>query len=184
MQSTGIDGEQAILLIEGHQLVEPEFLELINSLLCSGDVPGLYTSEELDPLLVPLRDQASQDGFRGPIYTYFAQRVLCNLHVVLILDCSSADFILNCEANPALYKCCSFQWLDGWSKSSMLKSKFYYNISFYCVLVINSLNVLKLLSLDMLLKYYIHITLSEYANCNYNLSIELSGCIMAPLLTI
>lgn len=125
MQSAGIDGEQVILLIEDHQLVEAEFLELINSLLCSGDVPGLYTSEELDPLLAPLRDQASQDGFRGPIHAYFAQRVLCNLHIVLIMDSSSTNFVVNCEANPALYKCCSFQWLEGWNKSSMLKSKNY-----------------------------------------------------------
>ncbi|XP_047126593.1 cytoplasmic dynein 2 heavy chain 1 isoform X1 [Hydra vulgaris] len=121
MQSAGISGEQVVLLIEDYQLVEPNFLELINSLLCSGDVPGLYTSEELDPLLVPLREQASQEGYRGPIYGYFAQRVLCNLHVVLIMDCSSSNFVINCEANPALYKCCSFQWLDSWTKSSMLQ---------------------------------------------------------------
>ena len=123
MQTAGIDGDQVIFLIEDQQLVEPEFLELINSLLSSGEVPGLYTSEELDPLLGPLRDQASQDGFRGPIYAYFAQRVMCNLHIVLILDSSSPNFIINCEANPALYKCCSFQWMEGWSKNSMVSSK-------------------------------------------------------------
>ena len=123
MQSAGISGEQVVLLIEDHQLVESNFLELINSLLCSGDVPGLYTPEELDPLLISLREQASQEGYRGPIYGYFAQRVLCNLHVVLIMDCSSSNFVINCEANPALYKCCSFQWLDSWTKSSMLQSK-------------------------------------------------------------
>ena len=123
MQSAGIDGEQVIFLLEDHQLLEPEFLEFMNSVLCSGDVPGLYSGEELDPLLVSLKDQASQDGFRGSMYAYFAQRVLCNLHVVLIMDCSSTNFVSNCEANPALYKCCSFQWLAGWTKNSMLKSK-------------------------------------------------------------
>lgn len=122
MQSAGIEGEQVILLVEDHHLVEPEFLELINSLICCGEVPGLYAAEELDPLLAPLRDRASQDGFRGTIYAYFAQRVRCNLHVVLIMDCSSSSFVLNCEANPALYKSCSFQWMDEWSRESMLKS--------------------------------------------------------------
>ncbi|MEM7072069.1 MAG: hypothetical protein AAF418_00730, partial [Pseudomonadota bacterium] len=99
-------------------------------------VPGLYTSEELDPLLNPLRDQASQDGFRGPMHAYFAQRVMCNLHVVLIMDSNASSFVVNCEANPALYKCCSFQWLDGWSKSSMLKSK----SSFLALSVLNCEN--------------------------------------------
>lgn len=123
MQTAGLEGEQVILLLEDHQLLEDDFLELINSLLSSGDVPGLYTAEELDPLLAPLRDQASQDGFRGPIYSYYWHRVMCNLHIVLVMDCHAAQFVAHCEANPALYKCCSFQWLDGWEKRSMMSSK-------------------------------------------------------------
>ena len=123
MQTAGLEGEQVILLLEDHQLLEDDFLELINSLLSSGDVPGLYTAEELDPLLAPLRDQASQDGFRGPIYSYYSHRVMFNLHIVLVMDCHATQFVAHCEANPALYKCCSFQWLDGWEKRSMMSSK-------------------------------------------------------------
>lgn len=123
MQVAGIDGENIILLIEDHQMVEPVFLELINSLLCAGDVPGLYTSEELEPLLSPLREQAMQEEFRGPLYAYFAHRVMKHLHVVLIMDCTSSSFTAHCEANPALYKSSSFQWMDSWSKESMLKGE-------------------------------------------------------------
>lgn len=36
-----------------------------------GEVSGLYTIEELEPLLSPLKDQASQDGFTGPVFNYF-----------------------------------------------------------------------------------------------------------------
>lgn len=38
----------------------------------SGEVPGLYTPEELEPLLSSLKDAASQDGFTGPLYNYFS----------------------------------------------------------------------------------------------------------------
>uniref|UniRef100_H2ZF01 AAA+ ATPase domain-containing protein n=1 Tax=Ciona savignyi TaxID=51511 RepID=H2ZF01_CIOSA len=54
MQQAGIDGEQVVLLMEDFQLVHHSFLELVNSLLSAGEVPGLYNSEELDPLLTPL----------------------------------------------------------------------------------------------------------------------------------
>ena len=37
-----------------------------------GEVPGLYTPEELEPLLTSLKDAASQDGFTGPLYNYFS----------------------------------------------------------------------------------------------------------------
>lgn len=40
--------------------------------LSSGEVPGLYSPEELEPLLSPLKDAASQDGFTGPLYNYFS----------------------------------------------------------------------------------------------------------------
>ena len=122
MQLSGIEGEQVVLILEDHQ-VDGSFLELINSLLSAGEVPGLYTPEELEPLLGPLRDLASQDGFRGTLVSYFASRVKRNLHIVLIMDSSSKTFTSNCESNPAFYKSCSFQWMEGWSRESMAQSK-------------------------------------------------------------
>ena len=74
MQAAGIDGQQVVLLLEDHQFVDPQFLELTNSLLSAGEVPGLYTPEELEPLLAPIKDQASDAGFRGTIAQYFASR--------------------------------------------------------------------------------------------------------------
>lgn len=119
MQQTAIEGQQVVLILEDFQLVDASFLELINSLLSAGEVPGLYAAEELDALLSPLRDQASQDGHRGPMYNYFAKRVLNNLHVALIMDCTRESFTINCESNPAFYKKCAVQWMEGWGKSSM-----------------------------------------------------------------
>lgn len=44
-----------------------------------------------------------------------------NLHIVLIMDCSNSNFTINCESNPAFYRKCSVQWMEGWSESSMKK---------------------------------------------------------------
>ena len=35
---------------------------MVNSLLSSGEVPGLYTHEELEPLLAPLKEKAMEAG--------------------------------------------------------------------------------------------------------------------------
>ncbi|EDO38992.1 predicted protein [Nematostella vectensis] len=123
MQKAGIDGEQMAFVLEDHQLVDAAILELINSLLSAGEIPGLYSPEELEPLLSPLRDQASQEGFRGTMFSYFASRVRTNLHIVLIMDSSSPSFIVNCESNPAFFKTCAVQWMEQWSKESMIQSK-------------------------------------------------------------
>ena len=74
MQQAGVEGQQVVLLLEDHQFLQPQFLELINSLLSSGEIPGLYTPEELEPLLAPIRDQASDEGFRGTLISYYASR--------------------------------------------------------------------------------------------------------------
>ena len=51
MQLAGIESEQVFLLLEDHNLSSHDYLDMINSLLSSGEVPGLYSSEELEALL-------------------------------------------------------------------------------------------------------------------------------------
>jgi len=80
----GIEGKQVVLLLEDHQFVDQQFLELVNSLLSAGEVPGLYTHEELEPLLAPIKDQASEAGFRGTIVQYYASSMCSNFEVFII----------------------------------------------------------------------------------------------------
>ena len=115
MQASGVEGEQIFLMVEDHNIISDEMLDLLNSLLSSGEIPGLYSPEELEPLITPLKQAASNAGFTGDLFTFFAQSVLTNLHIVLVMDCSSPQFVVSCESNPAFYKECSVQWTDNWS---------------------------------------------------------------------
>ena len=106
MQLAGVEGQQVFMVLEDHNLnVNPAFLDMINSLLSSGEVPGLYSPEELEPLLASLREQASSQGVSN-LFTFFAQNVKANLHIVLIMESKSDSFLRNCESNPAIYKQC------------------------------------------------------------------------------
>ena len=51
LNEVGVEGKKYILFVEDHHLLEPSFLEVINSLISAGEAPGLYTSEEIDPML-------------------------------------------------------------------------------------------------------------------------------------
>ncbi|KAJ3022561.1 Cytoplasmic dynein 2 heavy chain 1 [Thoreauomyces humboldtii] len=120
LQAVGVAGEDAVLVMEDHQLPDPSFVESINSILSGGEVPGLYAPEELEALLSSLKDRHSEEGFRGTVFEFFVARVRRHLRVVLLLDSGSADFISRCEANPALYTRCQIGWLEGWTPESML----------------------------------------------------------------
>ncbi len=73
LQNAGVEGDQCILLMEDYQFIESTFVELINSLLSAGEISGLYTPDEFESILSPLREESSQEGFRGTMVQYFAQ---------------------------------------------------------------------------------------------------------------
>jgi dynein heavy chain 2 len=120
-QSAGVAGAHTVLYIEDYQITQDAILEVVNSLLSSGEVPGLYTHEELEPLLSPLKELMLQDGARTcrTPYEFFVSRVRDNLHICLGMDPDHPQFLVRCESNPALYMRCGILWLGEWSPSSL-----------------------------------------------------------------
>ena len=43
-------------------------------------------------------------------FSFFAKNARKNLHIILVMDCSSPEFVIRCESNPALYKECAILW--------------------------------------------------------------------------
>ena len=119
MAMAGVKGEHVVLLIEDHQVTAESILEVINSLLSSGEVPGLYSNEELEPLLMPLRERFREEGTHRSLYDFFVSRVRKYLHVVLSMDPTHPSFIYRCESNPALYTQCCTLWMGEWHTSSL-----------------------------------------------------------------
>lgn len=74
VQSAGIDGEPTILLLEEHHLREEDFAILASAIIFNGELPGLYTTEELDGLVAPLADLAAREEFSGNLEQYLYHR--------------------------------------------------------------------------------------------------------------
>lgn len=100
-----------------------------------------YLTQKLVPALTSLLNVSVSFSFAGCQLTFCDELLHCfhsptilllfvyhtplgiqqNLHIVLIMDCSNSTFTINCESNPAFYRKCSVQWMEGWSESSMKK---------------------------------------------------------------
>ncbi|VDM42915.1 unnamed protein product [Toxocara canis] len=119
MQCAAIDSEHVLFILEDYQILDPSFLQSINSILSSGDLPGLFTPQEFDGFSASLRDQASQDAYRGDLHSYFAGKVKRNMHIVLIMNVDEAGFAANCDANPSLYKECTVIWKEAWKRDTL-----------------------------------------------------------------
>ena len=119
LQIAGVKGEHTVLFVEDFQIVSESILEVINSLLSSGEVPGLYTHEELEPILSPLREEMQEDGRFHTPYEFFVSRIRKNLHIVLSMDPGHPQILYRCESNPALYSQCTVLWIGEWRNASL-----------------------------------------------------------------
>lgn len=68
-------------------LIHTEFSHtvLFSAIIETGEVPGLHSQEELEPLLSPLKEQMREDGNHKTTYDFFVGRVQKNLHVALCM---------------------------------------------------------------------------------------------------
>ncbi|CEO98015.1 hypothetical protein PBRA_006129 [Plasmodiophora brassicae] len=121
MRRAGVDGEHVVLLLQEHQLVHAHMLESVNSLLSSGQIPGLYTGAEFDAVLQSggLRELAAAQATPVPVADLFAQRVLRNLHIALLMDPQHPEFVSRLTSNPALLHRCTILWRATWTNAAI-----------------------------------------------------------------
>ncbi len=118
LQRVGVEGTPTLLILEDHQLPSSTFTEMINSLLSTGEIPGLFRPEELDALLPALKERAAEAGWRDSLFSFFTFRVRSFLRVALILDTAAPTFVPVCEANPAFYARCTIHWMEEFRPES------------------------------------------------------------------
>ncbi|KAM5165262.1 dynein axonemal heavy chain 14 [Mantella aurantiaca] len=118
----GLQGKSVVLLIRGSDIIKDSFLEDINSILNSGEVPDLFDKEELDGLFVELRTEATEANMSDSaqsMLTFFLQRVRSKLHVVLALSPAGQTFREHCRSHPSLVNCCTIDWYDEWPEEAL-----------------------------------------------------------------
>nr|XP_033320776.1 cytoplasmic dynein 2 heavy chain 1 [Megalopta genalis] len=86
VQAAGVDGEPTLLLLEEHHMRENGLAVLASAIVSRGELPGLFTAEELDGLIAPLADVARREDFSGTLEQYLYHRLRNYLKVAMILD--------------------------------------------------------------------------------------------------
>jgi dynein heavy chain 2 len=118
----GVEGQPIVLFVEDHHLIQPAFLECVNSLLAAAELPGLFTAQEIDAMLAPLKERFAQNprGARS-LYAFFVDRVRSNLHCVLSFDATNAHMARRIDANPAVSTRCTLMWFGRWAPATVLQ---------------------------------------------------------------
>ncbi|GFS25719.1 dynein heavy chain 6, axonemal [Elysia marginata] len=122
--SAGIQNKPTVFLFTDTQIVVEEFLEDINNILNSGEVPNLFEPDEYEKLIIGCRPGAKEagipEGNRDAIYDFCIHRVRNNLHIVLCMSPVGSAFRSRCRMFPSLVNCCTIDWFIEWPREALL----------------------------------------------------------------
>ena len=123
MRRVGVDGEKVCFIFDESNVLSSGFIEAINALLASGEVPGLFEGEEYSALMTSIRDSAARDGLMlessDELWRYFTKVVQKNLHIVFTVNPSGGDWKNRSTTSPALFNRCVVDWFGTWGVKAM-----------------------------------------------------------------
>ena len=122
-ESAGSKGQDTVFLFTDTQIVVEDFLEDINNILNSGEVPNLFEAEEIEKYIQPVRALAKNAGYpenRDGVFQFFINRVRDKLHVVLCMSPVGDAFRSRCRMFPSIVNCCTIDWFTEWPREALL----------------------------------------------------------------
>lgn len=113
----GVEGKQTVFLFSDNQIKDESFVEDINMILNTGDVPNLYPPDEKAEIIEKMQVAARTQGRKieaTPLsmYNFFIERVRENLHVVLAMSPIGDSFRNRLRMFPSLINCCTIDWFQ------------------------------------------------------------------------
>jgi len=122
MIKTGVQGANTIFLFNDTQIVEESFLEDINNVLNSGEIPNLFPQDEMDRILndmIPILKDMGIPETRENCRIQFISRVRDLLHIVLCMSPVGDNLRVRCRNFPSLINCTTIDWYMEWPKSAL-----------------------------------------------------------------
>ncbi|CAH0480997.1 unnamed protein product [Peronospora belbahrii] len=124
LKRCGCKAEKICFIFDESNVLDSAFLERMNALLASGEVPGLFEDDEYTSLMHACREAVQRDGViventEDELFRYFTKQVQRNLHVVFTMNPASGDFQNRTNTSPALFNRCVVDWFGTWNDHAL-----------------------------------------------------------------
>uniref|UniRef100_F7E952 Dynein axonemal heavy chain 2 n=1 Tax=Callithrix jacchus TaxID=9483 RepID=F7E952_CALJA len=123
-RQAGVELKTTSFLFVDTQIADESFLEDINNILSSGEVPNLYKTDEFEEIQSRIIDQARVEQVpesSDSLFAYLIERVRNNLHIVLCLSPIGDPFRNWIRQYPALVNCTTIDWFSEWPQEALLE---------------------------------------------------------------
>ncbi|XP_043257418.1 dynein axonemal heavy chain 3 [Colletes gigas] len=123
----GCQGKSTVFLFGDHQIKQETFVEDINMILNTADIPNLYNTEEmaeiLDKMTNLIRETVGKRAETTPmiLYSLFLETVVKNLHLILTMSPIGNAFRNRLRMFPSLINCCTIDWYTIWPEDALEK---------------------------------------------------------------
>lgn len=124
LKNSGGTGKDLVFLFTEGQIKEEIFLNDIDSLLNSGEVPNLFTIEEKQEIIEMTR-LAAQGGNRNldisimSVLGFFVNRCREKLHIMICFSPVGESFRTRLRLYPSLVNCCTIDWFEIWPEDAL-----------------------------------------------------------------
>ncbi|XP_056267415.1 dynein axonemal heavy chain 1 [Pseudoliparis swirei] len=122
MLKAGLQNQNITFLFVDTQIKSESFLEDINNILNSGDVPSLYATEEQERILAamkPVVRDLGQAPTKANLMAAYVRRVRSNVHTVLCMSPIGEVFRARLRQFPSLVTCCTIDWFSAWPEEAL-----------------------------------------------------------------
>ncbi|XP_037363374.1 dynein axonemal heavy chain 3 isoform X2 [Talpa occidentalis] len=124
MLQVGVNTKRTVFLFTDNQIKDESFVEDINMLLNTGDVPNIFPPDEKADLVEKMQTAARTEGEKIDVtplsmYNFFIERVKKNLHIVLAMSPIGDAFRNRLRMFPSLINCCTIDWFQSWPTDAL-----------------------------------------------------------------
>ncbi|XP_029805794.1 dynein heavy chain 3, axonemal [Suricata suricatta] len=124
MLQAGVATKSTVFLFTDNQIKDESYVEDINMLLNTGDVPNIFPADEKAELVEKMQMAARTEGEKIEVtplsmYNFFIERVKKNLHIVLAMSPIGDAFRNRLRMFPSLINCCTIDWFQSWPTDAL-----------------------------------------------------------------
>lgn len=125
-KSAGHKRQPTVFLFTESEIKEEVFLETINSILSTGEVPGLFAKDEMLAMTADLhndfiRDRPGKEETQANLKQYFTDCVRDNLHIMLCMSPLSPKFPVRARKFPSLVSSPTIDWFLPWPEEALVR---------------------------------------------------------------
>ncbi|XP_015148870.2 dynein axonemal heavy chain 12 isoform X2 [Gallus gallus] len=124
LKNAGVKGLKTVFIITDAQIKEESFLEDIDSLLNSGEVPNLFAADEKQEIIEGVRAVAQAGNKHEELsplalFAFFVNCCKENLHIVVAFSPIGDAFRNRLRQFPSLINCCTIDWFQPWPEDAL-----------------------------------------------------------------